>query len=125
MFERHKLKPEIIGKSVEGRDLYLLTIGSGKNVIWLMTRQHSWESFTSWVGEGFIDNLALVRQLKDANYQGFLAMELAAGGMNILSYLSRRAARSSPVSSTRTEFTAIAAAPFMQVQRARLACWLS
>lgn len=67
MFERHRLKPEVIGKSVEGRDLYLLTIGSGKKVIWLMTRQHSWESFTSWVGEGFIDHLlspagAMLRQ---------------------------------------------------------------
>jgi Zinc carboxypeptidase/Cytosolic carboxypeptidase N-terminal domain len=59
MLDRHKLKPEVIGKSVEGRDLYLLTIGSGKKVIWLMTRQHSWESFTSWVGEGFIDHLLL------------------------------------------------------------------
>lgn len=57
MFDRLKLKPEVIGKSVEGRDLYLLTMGSGKKVIWLMTRQHSWESFTSWVGEGFIEHL--------------------------------------------------------------------
>jgi len=57
MFERHKLKPEVIGKSVEGRDLYLLTIGTGKKVIWLMARQHSWESFTSWAAEGFIDHL--------------------------------------------------------------------
>ena len=57
MFNRHSLKPELIGKSVEGRDLYLLTIGSGKKVIWLMTRQHSWETSTSWVGEGFIEHL--------------------------------------------------------------------
>ena len=31
---------------------------------------------TAPVGDGFIDNLALARLLKEANYQGFLAMEL-------------------------------------------------
>jgi sugar phosphate isomerase/epimerase len=31
---------------------------------------------TAPVGDGFIDNLALVRLLKRAGYQGFLAMEL-------------------------------------------------
>lgn len=31
---------------------------------------------TAPVGDGFIDNLALARKLKQANYQGFLAMEL-------------------------------------------------
>jgi len=54
------LKDEVIGKSVEGRDLHLLTISrpavnhSGKPVIWLMCRQHAWESGTSFVGEGAI-----------------------------------------------------------------------
>jgi sugar phosphate isomerase/epimerase len=31
---------------------------------------------TAPVGDGFIDNIALARMLKDAGYQGFLAMEL-------------------------------------------------
>jgi hypothetical protein len=52
------LKDEVIGKSVEGRDLHLLTIthpGSGeKKTVWLMCRQHAWESGTSFVGEGAI-----------------------------------------------------------------------
>ena len=31
---------------------------------------------TAPVGDGFIDNVALARMLKNAGYQGFLAMEL-------------------------------------------------
>jgi hypothetical protein len=52
------LRDEVVGKSVEGRDLHLLTIADGstsdKKVIWLMCRQHAWESGTSFVGEGAI-----------------------------------------------------------------------
>jgi hypothetical protein len=54
------LKDDIIGRSVEGRDLHLLTISgpagkkSEKPVLWLMCRQHAWESGTSFVGEGAI-----------------------------------------------------------------------
>lgn len=46
------------GKTPEGRPLHLLTVtdrgvnDANKKVIWLMFRQHSWESGTSWVGEG-------------------------------------------------------------------------
>jgi len=54
------LRREVIGKTVEGRPMLLLTItnpkrpDSGKEVIWLMARQHSWETGTSWVAEGAI-----------------------------------------------------------------------
>jgi Zinc carboxypeptidase/Cytosolic carboxypeptidase N-terminal domain len=53
------LRQSTIGKSVEGRDLFLLTITapgpeSGRKVVWLMTRQHSWEAGTSWAAEGLI-----------------------------------------------------------------------
>jgi len=52
---------ESIGKTVGGRDLVLWTIthGSteGKRTIWLMFRQHSWESGSSWVGEGAVRTL--------------------------------------------------------------------
>ena len=55
----------VIGKSVENRPLYLWTVTdssaavaeSGKKVIWLMARQHSWETFTSWVLEGALRHL--------------------------------------------------------------------
>jgi hypothetical protein len=47
-------REEVIGKSAGGRDLLLWTIGSGPKTAWLMFRQHSWESGTSWVGEGAV-----------------------------------------------------------------------
>jgi hypothetical protein len=64
---------EVIGKTAGGRDLYLWTISHGdaanKKVIWLMFRQHSWESGSSWVGEGAIHTLlgasSESRQLRD------------------------------------------------------------
>ncbi len=49
-----------IGKTPEGREMPLLTItdrgvpDAGKKVMWLMFRQHAWESGSSWTGEGFI-----------------------------------------------------------------------
>lgn len=51
---------ETIGRSVEGRDIPLVTIEEGtvgskdKKVIWLMFRQHAWESGSSWTGEGLM-----------------------------------------------------------------------
>ena len=50
------LKDEVFGKTVEGRDLHLLTIteAPGAPVVWLMCRQHAWETGTSFVGEGAI-----------------------------------------------------------------------
>ncbi len=41
-----------IGKTVQGRPIELITIGSGPRVIWILARQHSWESGTSWMLEG-------------------------------------------------------------------------
>ncbi len=52
------LQKQIAGKTVEGRDMPLLTVTdpqtplTGKKVIWLMFRQHSWESGTSWACDG-------------------------------------------------------------------------
>lgn len=49
-----ELRAEVVGRSVEGRELHLLTIGRGPAAIWLMCRQHAWESGTSFVAEGAI-----------------------------------------------------------------------
>jgi hypothetical protein len=51
---RHIRNEQVIGKSAGGRDLYLWTVGSGPKTVWLMFRQHSWESGSSWVGEGAV-----------------------------------------------------------------------
>lgn len=55
------LKDEVFGKSVEGRDLHVLTITDLKTesaspppTVWLMCRQHAWETGTSFVGEGAV-----------------------------------------------------------------------
>jgi hypothetical protein len=52
---------EMIGTTPGKRPLVLWTIthgdSQGKPVIWLMFRQHSWESGSSWVGEGLIRTL--------------------------------------------------------------------
>lgn len=54
-------RAETIGKSVEGRPLYLWTIhesagapAGAKPAIWLMFRQHAWESGSSFAGEGLV-----------------------------------------------------------------------
>ncbi|MEK7404426.1 MAG: M14-type cytosolic carboxypeptidase [Acidobacteriota bacterium] len=52
------LRETITGKTVGGRPMRLLTITNpgvadpAKKVIWLMARQHAWESGASWVAEG-------------------------------------------------------------------------
>jgi murein tripeptide amidase MpaA len=54
------LRTETAGHTVDGRDMPLLTITNPqiaeekKRVIWLMFRQHAWETGSSWVGEGAI-----------------------------------------------------------------------
>ncbi|MBI3208513.1 MAG: hypothetical protein HYZ37_06385 [Candidatus Solibacter usitatus] len=50
-------REEKIGKSVQGRDLFVWTIepsGPARKTIWLMFRQHSWESGSSYAGEGAV-----------------------------------------------------------------------
>jgi hypothetical protein len=51
---------EAIGKSVQGRDLVLITVtdfakpDTEKKTLWLQARQHAWEGGTSYVAEGAI-----------------------------------------------------------------------
>ncbi len=54
---RPSFTEQTIGTSVQGRSLYLWTIGEpspGKKTVWLMCRQHSWEAPTSYVCEGAV-----------------------------------------------------------------------
>lgn len=54
------LQKAVIGKTVGGRDMLLLTITNPatsearKKVVWLMARQHAWEAGSSWAAEGAI-----------------------------------------------------------------------
>lgn len=52
------VKRDSIGKTPEGRDIWLWSVGEGPRTVWLMFRQHSWESGSSWAGEGLIRELA-------------------------------------------------------------------
>lgn len=51
---------EVIGESVEGRPLRLWTVGDddSPHCVWLMARQHAWETHTSWCFEGVARQLA-------------------------------------------------------------------
>lgn len=54
------MKVQTVGHTVEGRKMLLLTITntripeSKKKVIWLMFRQHAWETGSSWVCDGAV-----------------------------------------------------------------------
>jgi hypothetical protein len=56
----------VIGKSVEDRDLLLWTIGKAdaKTTVWLMFRQHAWESGSSWTGDGVVRALLASADLR-------------------------------------------------------------
>ncbi len=66
---------EVVGKTVRGRDMMLLTVTNAripearKKVVWLMCRQHAWETPTSVVCEGalrFLTSQApLARRIRD------------------------------------------------------------
>jgi hypothetical protein len=52
------LRVETIGRSAHGRPIQLLTVtdpgvpDTSKKVIWMIARQHAWETGTSWVADG-------------------------------------------------------------------------
>ncbi|HEY3454395.1 MAG TPA: M14-type cytosolic carboxypeptidase [Bryobacteraceae bacterium] len=58
------VKTAEIGRSVRGRPLYQVTVTNAavpeknKKVVWLIARQHAWESGTSWVVDGALASLA-------------------------------------------------------------------
>ncbi len=58
------VRVEAIGKTVQGRDLHLVTVTDfdtpdhGKKTVWLQARQHAWETGTSYVMEGALRFIA-------------------------------------------------------------------
>lgn len=47
----------VLGQTVDGADLELITAGSGPLVIWVIARQHPGESMAEWCVEGFLERL--------------------------------------------------------------------
>jgi hypothetical protein len=77
-------RAEVIGQSVLGRELHLVTVTNfarpedGKKVVWLQARQHAWECGTSFLLEGALrfiisDDPAAVR-LRDQTIFKFVPM---------------------------------------------------
>ena len=75
---------EVIGQSVMGRDLQLVTVtnferpDAAKKVVWLQARQHAWEASTSFVLEGamkfVLSDDPAARKLRDENVFKFIPM---------------------------------------------------
>jgi murein tripeptide amidase MpaA len=75
---RCQLDPRVrsrrLGATLDGRDLDLLTVGTGRRQIWVIARQHPGESMAEWWMEGFLARLlhaddALARALlRDATF---------------------------------------------------------
>ena len=79
-----------IGRSVDGRPLWLWSIGTRPKTIWLMFRQHSWETGSSWTGEGAIRELARNATLRTGYTWKILPMAdpdgVARGGVRFNKY---------------------------------------
>ena len=53
-------RADVVGKTVEGRDLHVLTIGAPeeeKRNVWVIARQHPGETQGEWFAEGLLDRL--------------------------------------------------------------------
>lgn len=48
----------VIGKTLDGQDIDMITAGEGARVLWVVARQHPGETMASWWMEGFLDRLA-------------------------------------------------------------------
>ena len=50
-------RADVLGRSVDGRPIDRLTLGTGRRQVWLLGRQHSGETMASWWMEGALDRL--------------------------------------------------------------------
>ena len=50
-------RADVLGRSVDGRPIDRVTLGSGPRQVWLLGRQHSGETMASWWMEGALDRL--------------------------------------------------------------------
>jgi murein tripeptide amidase MpaA len=48
---------EVLGQTLDGQDLDLITMGEGERVVWLYARQHPGESMAEWWMEGALERL--------------------------------------------------------------------
>ncbi|MCK5425332.1 MAG: hypothetical protein KAI89_08160 [Emcibacter sp.] len=58
--EDERVSLHVIGETLDGQDMDLLTIGDmavGKKVVWVIARQHPGETMAEWFMEGFLERL--------------------------------------------------------------------
>lgn len=55
--QRPGVRHDILGRTLDGRDLDRLVFGTGPRVFWVIGRQHPGESMASWWMEGFLDRI--------------------------------------------------------------------
>lgn len=48
---------ECVGRSVQGRAIDLIRVGTGPRIVWVIARQHPGESMAEWLVEGLLDRL--------------------------------------------------------------------
>lgn len=48
-----------IGQSLDGRDIDLVTVGTGAAPVWVVARQHPGESMAEWWADGFLGRLLI------------------------------------------------------------------
>ena len=69
MQRREGVTLEVLGRTLDGRDLDLLRLGQGARPCWIIARQHPGESMAEWLVEGLLERLtdpadALARALR-------------------------------------------------------------
>lgn len=52
-----RVRHDVLGRTLDGRDLDRLVVGTGTRVLWVIGRQHPGESMASWWMEGFLSRL--------------------------------------------------------------------
>ena len=52
-----KCEASVIGKTLDGRDMDLLTLGNGPTNVWVIHRQHPGEPMAEWFAEGLVERL--------------------------------------------------------------------
>lgn len=67
---RPGVRHDVLGRTLDGRDLDRLTLGEGPRTCWVIGRQHPGETMASWWMEGFLDRVtdpddALARVLRE------------------------------------------------------------
>lgn len=55
--ENPRVRHEVLGRTLDGRSLDLLSVGDGPKPVWVIARQHPGETMASWCVEGLLERL--------------------------------------------------------------------